>query len=148
MSRNRNLYKLLFAFFIDDLQEELNATSIKEPIELNTDREPDTIEARFKSYLKEHLSFQINDTQEEFDYIGKEYSDNMAVFYLEIPEIDTIQKLSIQNKLLNFSFSEQENIVKTKNIQQTQEYFIYPRKDICFNKLLTIFSVDSPTFTF
>ena len=120
--------QIIVRVFIDDLQEELNATSIKEPIELNTDREPDTIEARFKSYLKEHLSFQINDTQEEFDYIGKEYSDNMAVFYLEIPEIDTIQKLSIQNKLLNFSFSEQENIVKTKIYNKHKSTLFTPEK--------------------
>lgn len=106
--------QVIVRLFIDDLQAEINAISKTPPIELDTDREPKDVEKRFEAYLKEHLSFVINTTKKEFHYIGKEYSDNMAVFYLEITEIDTIQSLTIQNKLLNNLFPEQENIVKTK----------------------------------
>lgn len=106
--------QIIVRLFVDDLQAELNALSSEAPIELDTDREPEDVELRFESYLKSRLSFKIDATNKEFHYIGKEYSDDMAVFYLEISAIDTIRELSIQNKLLINSFPEQENIVKTK----------------------------------
>ena len=99
--------------FLDDLQTALNAVE-NSAIEIATDREPEGIEKRYRTYLNEQLSFEVNNRKKNIVYLGKEYEDNQVVFYLEIQEIDSLQSLRIENTLLTHVLREQENIVKTK----------------------------------
>ena len=99
--------------FIDDLQTALNAVGTA-AIEIATDREPLGIEKRYRAYLNEQLSFEVNNRKKNFVYLGKEYEENQVVFYLEMREIDSLQSLRIENTLLTHALREQENIVKAK----------------------------------
>ena len=99
--------------FVDDLQTALNAVGTA-AVEIATDREPLEIEKRYRAYLNEQLSFEVNNRKKKFVYLGKEYEENQVVFYLEIQEIDSLQSLRIKNTLLTHALREQKNIVKTK----------------------------------
>ncbi len=99
--------------FVDDLQTALNAVGTA-AVEIATDREPLGIEKRYRAYLNEQLSFEVNNRKKKFVYLGKEYEENQVVFYLEIQEIDSLQSLRIKNTLLTHALREQKNIVKTK----------------------------------
>ena len=99
--------------FVDDLQTALNAVGTA-AVEIATDREPLEIEKRYRAYLNEQLSFEVNNRKKKFVYLGKEYEENQVVFYLEIQEIDSLQSLRIKNTLLTHTLREQKNIVKTK----------------------------------
>lgn len=99
--------------FIDDLQTELNLESTTDQIELATDREPKNIDITYHTYLKEKFKININSTEKEFEYLGKKYDHDMVVFYIEIPDIEHIKSIQIQNTILCDLYSEQENILRT-----------------------------------
>lgn len=114
--------QITLRIFIDDLETEINALS-PDKIELATDREPLDIALIYKNYLKNHLHFQINNDSKIFEYLGKEYKNDQVIFYLEIAEIDSITSLEVENTILNSSFPEQENIIKT-SLYDTYKSFI------------------------
>lgn len=108
--------------FIDDLQLELNTLN-NTSIELATDREPQNIDSIYKNYLRSHFTVEINNRPNNYNYIGKEYNDDMVVFYLEIINIKEIKTIKAVNNLLYYSFFDQENIVKL-NINEQEKSFI------------------------
>jgi len=119
--------QIILRIFIEDLQTEMNSLA-NESFELATDREPKNIESKYQDYLKENLSFRINSTHKTYEYIGKEYDNDMVVFYLEIPKIDTLKTLTTYNKILNHSFPKQENIIKTKVYNKHKSIILTPYK--------------------
>ncbi len=126
--------QIISRVFIDDLETELNATS-SQKIELATNHETKNIDSIYEHYLKEKLNFTINNKASNFNFIGKEYHNNMVVFYLEIPNINNIANFTIQNSLLTTNFQEQENIVKTTIYNKNNSLILTannPRKSITF----------------
>lgn len=114
--------QITLRIFIDDLETEINALSPNK-IELATDREPLNIGLIYKNYLKNHLRLHINNDSKIFEYLGNEYKNDQVIFYLEIAEIDSITSLEVENTILNSSFPEQENIIKT-SLYDTDKSFI------------------------
>jgi len=114
--------QITLRIFIDDLQLEINKTN-QTNIELATDREPKKIDSIYESYLTQNFQVEINEKTLNHIYIGQEYKDDMAVFYLEILNVKNIEKLKIENNILYHSFPEQENIVKL-NINDKNKSFI------------------------
>ncbi|WP_371132979.1 DUF6702 family protein [Lutibacter sp.] len=49
-----------------------------------------------------------------FNYIGKEYEDDLVRFYLEIPSINDFSSFEISNTILFSELKEQKNIIKIK----------------------------------
>ena len=130
--KDQKAIQITVRLFIDDLQTALNSVSTTKQIELATDREPATIDSIYNSYLKKKFKIDVNALTKEFDYLGKQYKDDMTVFYLEIPNVSEINTLRIQNNILCDSFSEQENIVKT-NINNKQKSHILTKKETIVN---------------
>lgn len=113
--------------FVDDLQKEINNIS-NTNIELASDREPKDVSNIYKQYLKKHLQFIVNKKKAVYNYIGSEYEKDLVIFYLEIENIDAINELEINNRVLYNSFNKQENIVKT-NIYNKNKSFILTARD-------------------
>jgi hypothetical protein len=113
--------------FIDDLQKEINNIS-NTNIELASDREPKDISKIYNQYLNKHLQFIVNKKKTVYNYIGREYEKDLVIFYLEIENIDEINELEINNRVLYNSFNKQENIVKT-NIYNKNKSFILTTRD-------------------
>jgi hypothetical protein len=65
----------------------------------------------------------VNEHSKNSSFLGKEYDDDMVVFYLEVLGIQEIEQLRLENTLLLNSFPEQENIVKL-NINEEQKSHI------------------------
>ena len=111
--------------FIDDLELELNANK-KKNFEIATDREPKKIDSIYLEYIINHLSIEINNHNKGYTFIGKEYENNMAIFYLEIKNIEQISQLKIENNLLLNTFPNQENVLKL-NINNHNNSYILTR---------------------
>lgn len=126
-SEEQKTLQIVVRIFIDDLETEINTLS-QHKIELGTEREPLNIDLIYKNYLKSHLHFHIDKHHKTLEYIGNEYKNDQVFFYLEVAEIDSIQSLEIQNTVLNNSFKEQENIVKT-SIYDKHKSFILTRNN-------------------
>jgi hypothetical protein len=122
-SKEQQALQIVLRIFIDDFETEINTLSqIK--IELGTNREPLNIDRIYESYLITHLNFQIDNEPKSIQYIGKEYKNDQVIFYLEIAGIDSIQTLAVENTVLNGSFQEQENIVKTSIYNQYKSFIL------------------------
>ncbi len=126
--KNKKTIQITLRVFIDDLQTEFNSTIKSEPIELATDREPKNIDSIYNYYLKEALNIEINNNEKKIEYIGKKYDHDMAIFYLEILDVQEIKSIKIQNNILCSLFSEQENIIKT-DINDIKKSHIITKND-------------------
>jgi hypothetical protein len=83
---------------------------------LTLDTEKENIETNYyiEKYLKDKLKITINLKEFSFNFLGKEYEDDMILCYLEIQNIDQISSIKVENKLLYEMFQDQKNMVRFK----------------------------------
>ncbi len=78
----------------------------------------------FEKYLRDKLQFTIDGTQKKFNYIGKEYENDLVYFYLEIENINQVKTIKINNKILIKHFPEQQNLIKSNVGKKNKKYLI------------------------
>ena len=83
-------------------------------IKLTTIDEKPVVDDYIKKYLNQKLEIKINTQDVAFNYVGKEYENDVVVCYLEIENVDSIATIEISNTLLFDLFPKQKNVVKTK----------------------------------
>lgn len=113
--------QITIRIFMDDLQEEINFLKT-EKIELATEREPKNVNEIYKKYLERNLQFFVNGHLKKFEYIGKKYKGNTAIFFLEITSIEKIAYLKLKNTILIQTIKQQKNIVQTKIYNQKKSF--------------------------
>lgn len=114
--------QIIIGLFIDDLEVTLNKEH-QTQLYLASEREITNIDTYYKNYLTNHLKFKINQKNQQFQYIGKEYDDNLVRFYLEIPAIKTLETIEIENTCLFKEFPDQQNITKIKNNKFNKTFY-------------------------
>lgn len=113
--------------FTDDFEATLEASS-NEKIRLGTTREHSDTDKYIKAYLKNNLEITVNNKQQSFNYIGKEAEINKTFCYIEIPNVDKIEKISIKNTLLFDLYDGQKNIIKVKYNNQKKSLLLTNNK--------------------
>ena len=98
--------------FLDDLEDAL-ALGGADDLHLCTENERDDAEAYLGRYLRKQLSFTINGVPADFNFLGKEISDDyLAVWcYLEITDVPSLKKLTVNNAVLLDLYDDQKNIM-------------------------------------
>ncbi|WP_299049484.1 DUF6702 family protein [uncultured Polaribacter sp.] len=114
--------------FMDDIETALNKV-FNIDLQLTTSRELLNNDIYFKKYLKEKLQFKINTTPVNFNYIGKEYDGDLVFFYLEIDNINNVDTIEIENKILTHHFPEQQNLVKSKANKKHKSILLSAKTD-------------------
>jgi len=116
--------------FIDDLEAALLNRGA-EDLFLCTKKEHEEAELHIVNYLHDMVKLVIDDEEIEFNYIGKEISDDLAAVwcYLEIENININNTLSIENRVLMDLFEDQRNIVKVKLSKTKKEHFLFDNSD-------------------
>ncbi len=99
--------------FIDDLEFTLNKNHQIE-MQLDTENEAKNADELFENYLRNNFKIKVNNESKNYDYIGKEYDDNLVRFYLEVTNIEQLNILDITNTSLTRDFKDQQNIIKIK----------------------------------
>ena len=111
--------------FIDDfekvLQERYGITG-----SLATKEESDMADAYIEKYLRTKFMVEINDRPVDFDFLGKEYDNDIMICYLEVPKIDmsTATSISVENEVLMDIFEEQKNVVHFKLGNQKKSFVL------------------------
>ena len=100
-------------FFIDDVETTLE-NRYQTKLELGTENENKKSDVFVEKYISQKFRIKINDELKKFNYLGKEYENDVVFFYLEISNIEKITNIEIQNIMLFEDFPEQENYIKTK----------------------------------
>ena len=99
--------------FIDDVELLLQQ---KDPsIRLFPDSNPSEIDRLLELEFNNALQIHIDQKQLKYDYVGREYKNDVIQCYLEIELLNPIQKLKVSNKMLFKLFYDQQNIIHFKN---------------------------------
>ena len=129
-SEKEKSLQIISQIFIDDL-EELIRTRYDETVTLEGNDEPMMVDDYVQRYLSKKLIVNVNGNEKQFNYIGKEYIDDIAYCYLEIAGISDIKSLDITNKILFDVIPEQQNIVRFKLKGKNKSFILLPGKDNC-----------------
>ncbi len=109
-------------FFIDDIERTLqNRYDIV--LQLATDDENEKTDFYLKKYMSQKFKIKINNELRDFNFLGKEYTNEHILLYLEINNVENINQLEVQNNMLIEEFSEQENYIKI-DINKVKKTFI------------------------
>ena len=71
----------------------------------------------------------INSTKKDYQYLGKEYENDVVFFYLEIENIDQISSITVENSMLFETYGEQQNYIKL-NLENIQKTFILVKANV------------------
>lgn len=110
--KEKESVQIISRIFIDDF-EKLLRERYDEKITLDVEDEISTVNMYIERYLKDKLQININDKFENFNFVGKEYDEDIIFCYLEIEGIKEIKRFEITNRILMDIFEEQENIIRT-----------------------------------
>ncbi len=123
--------------FVDDLEEALQLKGIEQQ-RISSDKEHPEAELHIFQYLQQHLQIQIDGTNVQFDFIGKEPSaDLQAIWcYLEVSEIESINRLSVSNNVLMEVFEDQKNIIHISVDKKAKGFFLFTKDN--FSQQLSI----------
>ncbi len=114
--------------FIDDL-EKLLRERYDENITLAEDNESEKVNAFIEKYLSQKLGVVINGEVKMFKFLGKEYEDDIALCYMEISGITSIESIEITNTVLFDLFEDQQNIIRTKINSKRKSFILIPEND-------------------
>jgi len=103
--------QITLGMFIDDIELTLNKDN-NTKLNIDTPKEVEKIDEYFESYLNNHFKLTINNKAAIYQYIGKEYDDDIVRFYLEITDIAKLNSIEISNTCLTRDFEDQQNIIK------------------------------------
>lgn len=126
--KETNTIQMITNVFIDDIETAINQQH-QVNLQLTTKEEHQKVDDYFFNYLKEHLKIKIDHKKVNFNFIGKEYDGNIVYFYLEIPNINKVKTLEIQNDILTKYFPEQQNPVKAKINGKRKSLFLSKKND-------------------
>ncbi len=104
--------QIIINVFMDDIELALNK-DYNIDLQLTTKKELPNNDVYFEKYLRDKLQFTIDGTQKKFNYIGKEYENDLVYFYIEIESINQVKTIKINNKILIKHFPEQQNLIKS-----------------------------------
>ena len=114
--------QIITRVFLDDLEEALSER-FGEAIRIPADEKNTQFDAQIKEYLSSKIQVSINGKAAKINFIGKSLDLDMMIVYLEIPKVESIKSINIQNSMLIELFEEQQNIIRT-NINQIKKSFI------------------------
>ena len=127
--KNQSL-QIISQIFIDDF-EKLLRQRYDESITLDPDNEPQSINAYMKRYLEDKLKVRVNGSDMKFNFIGKEYKDDITYCYLEIEHVSKIESVIVINQILFDVFEDQQNIVRLKLLEKNKSFLLVPERDSC-----------------
>ncbi len=120
--KDKKEVQITMRFFIDDVEKVLN-NRFNKSFELATKNEPSDTDNHITLYINQKFHVKINDQEKTYQFLGKEYDNDVVYFYLEITDIELINTIEVQNKMLFEEFEEQENYIKL-NINNNHKTFI------------------------
>ena len=129
-AKEQQSVQIISQVFIDDF-ERLIRQRYDETITLAEEDEPEIVDEYMKRYLEDKLKISINGNAYKFNFIGKEYREDIIYCYLEIENIKNIKSIKVVNRLLFDILPEQQNIVRLKLNDRNKSFLLIPENDEC-----------------
>lgn len=97
--------------FIDDLERALENRN-EVTLKLGTEWEDKRAEVLMERYLAQKFQVWVNEKERYFEYLGKEYENDVVFLYLEIRDVEAIRSIEVRNAILMEEFPSQLNYIK------------------------------------
>ncbi|ARV10263.1 peptidase E [Winogradskyella sp. PC-19] len=120
--------QIISQIFIDDF-EKLIHERYDESVTLAVKNESKKIDGYMEKYLKYKLDFKVNTQDLDFNFLGKEYKEDIVYCYLEIENIEAIKTLEIKNEVLFDIYPKQQNILRTKINGKDKSFILIPQNN-------------------
>ncbi len=129
-SEKHKSLQIISQIFIDDFEKVLRER-YDESLTLAEDDEPKIVDSYMRKYLAKKLKLKVNGEDVSFNFIGKEYIDDITYCYLEVENISEVKTLEVTNQTLFDVISEQQNIVRMKMFGKNRSFLLFPDNDNC-----------------
>ncbi|MEO0468371.1 MAG: DUF6702 family protein [Bacteroidota bacterium] len=107
------LIEIAVKIYTDDLERAIEAQGT-DRLFLGTEKEHPDTDRYISTYISQHSSFHINETELAPHFLGKEAELDVVWCYLEIPNIDKVEKIKVESRILLELEESQKNIVHIK----------------------------------
>jgi len=116
--------------YIDDLEEDIKNNLGAENLFIGTEKESDSSDYYIYLYLQDHLLFDVNEEPVDYNFVGKELSEDLlAVWvYLEIPNIQEVRSVTMQYDVLMDLYDDQKNIMSLRTPENGKSFFLFHSK--------------------
>jgi len=120
--KEKKAVQITSRIFIEDLEDVLQLR-YNEDLIIKKENEAPDVNFYIERYLKGKLAIKINGEEKAYNYLGKEFDNDIVICYLEIEGVKEINSFEIQNLVLFDLYAEQQNILRT-NINSKNKSFI------------------------
>ena len=103
--------QIITRLYIDDFEAILKQRYDEKASLINTPEVSSLTMSYIKKYFKKKFVITINGEKKAFNFIGKEFEDDMILCYIEVPNIESIKTIKIENSLLFDLTEDQQNMV-------------------------------------
>ncbi|WP_311196134.1 DUF6702 family protein [Antarcticibacterium sp. 1MA-6-2] len=121
--------QILSRVFIDDFEDVLKDRYDKN-IKLGPRLETSGVEEYIEKYLEQKIDVALDGKKVEVKYLGKEFQNDMILFYIEVPGVKPFKEISVKNSVLMDLFEEQKNLVHVVLNGRTRSMVLISDKDM------------------
>ena len=125
--KNQSL-QVISRVFTDDFEKVLK-TRFDPGIRLGKEVETPGINSQIEKYLSQRFAVEVDGKPLQVKFIGKEYENDMILFYIEIPNVKEIKKIKVKNTLLLDMFEEQKNLIHVEFKGKTKSLILADGKE-------------------
>jgi len=114
--------------FTDDL-ENLLRIRYNPSVRLGKEVETEEVDILISKYLQQKFTIEVDGNKLKHNFLGKEYENDMTVFYIEIPEVNNFRKIRVRNTVLMDLFEDQKNLIHVENKGKTKSLILAGGKE-------------------
>ena len=96
--------------FFDDFEIALKKKNNLDKFDILNSK-TELVDNYIEAYLKENISFEVNNKVYDINYLGHEYINGTINCYYEVLKVKKIKNIIITDRSLFSSFDEQENLI-------------------------------------
>ena len=113
--------------FIDDMETLLRLDN--KYIKMLPDSNIKLIDELIESSLRTYFQIEINKKNIDFEFVGREYKNDIIQCYIEVMIPDNSKKITLRNRMFFKLFKEQQNIIHFKNQDKRESFLLHNESD-------------------
>jgi len=130
-SNEEKTLQITLHIYLDDLEEAIKNGGVEEKLNLCTKKEHADGDKHVQNYFEKMFQLEVNDKSVGYNYLGKEVSEDLLAgwFYVEVEDVQTLEKLKINYGILTDLYNDQQSIIKVKGPNKKKGYFLLDSKE-------------------
>ena len=106
-----NALEIALKTFVDDLILGLEHSG-KSKLYIGEAKEDPNTDRYIFEYIQKNMDFTINSKKKDFSFVGRELEDDVVWTYLQISNVDQLNRIEVESTLLTEVLEDQSNIIQ------------------------------------